>query len=86
MHIEFETITDMLLRNDDPLLFIQNQIRRFLNNKHSDFNISKKVDKKNYSFNLKITFHWQYISSHRKRIKTVFSTPIVRKIKFKCCA
>ena len=45
MHIEFETITDMLLRNGYPLPFIQNQIRRFLNNKHSDLNISKKVDK-----------------------------------------
>ena len=46
MHIEFETITDMLLRNGYPLPFIQNQIRRFLNNKHSDLNISKKVDNK----------------------------------------
>ena len=32
MHIEFETITDMLVRNGYPLPFIQNQIRRFLNN------------------------------------------------------
>ena len=35
MHIEFETITDMLLRNGYPLPFIQNQIRRFLNNKQA---------------------------------------------------
>ena len=44
MHIKFETITKMLLRNGYPQLFIQTQIRGFLNNKHSDL-ISNKIDK-----------------------------------------
>ena len=35
IHSEFETITNLLLKNGYPLSFIQNQIRKFLNNKHN---------------------------------------------------
>jgi len=42
MHIEFNNITDMLLRNGYPLLFVQNQIRRFLNSKYSESDSHRK--------------------------------------------
>ena len=46
----------MLLRKGYPLPFIQNQICRFLNNKHSDLNISKKMDKQATRLILRLTF------------------------------
>ena len=45
MHLEFNQITEMLLKNGYPLSFIQNQIRRFLNSKYSS-SIFKNQDQK----------------------------------------
>ena len=42
MHLEFNSITDMLLRNEYPLHFIQNQISRFLDNKYHKSNFTQK--------------------------------------------
>ena len=44
-HLEFNTITDMLLRNGYPLYFIQNQISRFLDSKYCKFNFTQKNEK-----------------------------------------
>ena len=80
MHIEFETITNMLLRNDNPLPFIQNQIRRFLNNKHSDFNISKKADKKITRLILQLRFIGNTFLHIEKELKSFFQRQLSAKL------
>ena len=44
MHLEFNNITDMLLRNGNPLHFTQNQISRFLNNKYCKSKYKQKSE------------------------------------------
>ena len=80
MHIEFETITDMLLRNGYPLPFIQNQIRRFLNNKHSDLNISKKVDKQATRLILRLPFIGNTSLHIEKELKSFFRRQLSGKL------
>ena len=80
MHIEFETITDMLLRNNFPLPFIQNQIRRFLNNKHSDLNISKKVDKQATRLILRLPFIGNTSLHIKKELKSFFRRQLSGKL------
>ena len=80
MHIEFETITDMLLRNGYPLLFIQNQIRRFLNNKHSDLKVSKKVDKQATRLILRLPFIGNTSLHTEKELKSFFRRQLSGKL------
>ena len=56
MHIKLETITDILLRNGYPLSIIQNQMCRFLKNKHSNRNMSKKIYKQATRLILRLPF------------------------------
>ena len=46
MHLEYNNITEMLLRNGYPLHFIQNQISRFLDNKYCKSNCNQKSEER----------------------------------------
>ena len=45
MHLKFNNITGMLLRNGNPLHFMQHQINRFLDNKYYKSNFKQKSEK-----------------------------------------
>ena len=45
MHLEFNSITDMFLKNGYPLHFIPNQISGFLDDKYCKFNFKQKSEK-----------------------------------------
>ena len=83
MYIEFETIRDMLLRIGYPLPFIQNQICRFLNNKHSDLNISNKMDKQATHFILRLPFIGNASLHIEKELKSCFRCPLSGKLSLK---
>jgi len=83
MHIEFNNITDMLLRNGYPLIFIQNQIRQFLNSKYSESDSHRKNDRCIPRIILKLSFIGDPSLHLEKELKLFFSSLFVRKIKFK---
>ena len=72
MHIDFEIITDILFRNGYPLPFIQNPICRFLNNKHSDLDLLKKMDKQATCLILRLPFIGNTSLHIEKELKSFF--------------
>ena len=80
MHIEFETITDMLLRDGSPLSFNQNQICCFLNNKHSSLNTSTKMDIQATRLILRLPFIGNTSLHIEKELKSVFRRQLSEKL------
>ena len=73
MHLEFNNITDMLLKNGYPLYFIQNQIRRFLGNKCYKSNLNKMSRRYSpSSYYFKIALYWRSFTLCEKELQTFF--------------
>ena len=85
MHNEFETITNMLLKNGYPLFFIQNQIRKFLNKKHQS-NLNNNSDYQPSPYQRCIFFKLSCIGSTslqvEKELRTFFQRKLQNKIQF----
>ena len=71
MYLEFEKITDLLLRNGYPLSFIQNHIRRFLNKRYSNLT-SKNNDKHTRRIILKLPYIGNPSIQLEKEFKSFF--------------
>ena len=67
MHLEFNSITDMLLRNGYPLHFIQNQISRFLDNKYCISNFKQKCEE--HIHRLRIISKLPFIGDHSLHVE-----------------
>ena len=67
IHLEFNSITDMLLRNGYPLHFIQNQISRFLDNKYCKSNFKQKCEE--HVHRLRIILKLPFIGDHSLHVE-----------------
>ena len=70
MHLQFNSITDMLLTNGNPLHFIQHQISRFLDNKCCKSNLNKMS--RTYlpsSYYFKIAFYCRSFTTCEKELQ-----------------
>ena len=73
MHLEFNSITDMLLRNGYTLHFIQNQIRQFLDNKYYKSNLNKMSKRYSpFSYYFKIAFYCRSFTLCEKELQSFF--------------
>ena len=74
MHLEFNNITNMLLRNGYPLHFIQNQISRFLDNKYCKSKYKQKSEKHIHHprIILKLPFIGDYSLHVEKELQSFF--------------
>ena len=74
MHLEFNNITDMLLRNGYHLHFIQNQISRSLDNKYCKYKYKQKNEEHIHPsrFILKLPFIRDHLLYVEKELQSFF--------------
>ena len=82
---ELETITNMLLKNGYLFSFIQNQIRKFLNNKHQ-FNLDNNSNYQPCPYQCCIFFKLSYVGSTSLQVeyelRSFFQRKLQNKTKF----